>query len=494
MKPRHTIARWIRGIANRFEGAHTDVSRSSIPGALQGARFEAPAWTRRELVRRARYFERNSALVNRLADLFEAYTVGGGLVYQPASSDEKWNRKAKEFWDYWAQLPDASSRMTLGTLESLSARTWFIDGEAFIHKTFGDSKPKRARIQLFESHLVKSPSGAENSKTLWDGVGLNPGTGRPISYYVGSEDFSGNVFEPKPVEADHIIHLWEPSRPQQVRGLTYLYPILHLLHDLDDLQILEMRVAKQAGRVGIKRRTESGALDPDDFVRNGTVGGAEEDPARAEYYRKAFGGEEVVLQGDDDVVQFRNDRPSIVTMEYWRHLQSQVCAGVGIPYVLAFPESMQGTVYRGALDMAHAWFMARHQVIAGAFRQVYRHVMDQARFSEPTLRDPPADWARVRIHPPKACNVDVGRNSNALLAELAAGITTLSSIAGKNGEDWREVLAQRKAEQAEVERLGLKLQIGQVPSQAAADQQKSGTAEGDEDVEDDKPEPMRKAA
>ncbi len=133
--------------------------------------------------------------------------------------------------------------------------------------------------------------------------------------------------------------------------------------------------------------------------------------------------------------------------EYWRQLTEKVCAGVGIPYVLVYPESMQGTVYRGALDMSAVWFKSRHQVMSSAARRIYEYVMEYAIKSDPTLNDAPADWYEVAITAPRSPNVDVGRNSAAQLKELEAGILTYDEVYGSRGLDWRSAL-EAKAQQA----------------------------------------------
>jgi capsid protein len=142
-----------------------------------------------------------------------------------------------------------------------------------------------------------------------------------------------------------------------------------------------------------------------------------------------------------------SDRPSVNMRDYWRQLTEKVCAGVGIPYVLVFPESMQGTVYRGALDMSAVWFRARHAVMASAARRIWEYVMEYAIRVDPTLADSPDDWYEVAIQAPRAPNVDVGRNSAAQLAELEAGLTTYDEAYGARGIDWRSAL-EAKAQQA----------------------------------------------
>ncbi len=110
------------------------------------------------------------------------------------------------------------------------------------------------------------------------------------------------------------------------------------------------------------------------------------------YYEQVFGSAVKVLKNGDSFEQFATERPGVNMREYWRQLTEKVCAGVGIPYVLVYPESMQGTVYRGALDMSAVWFKSRHQVMSSAARRIYEYVMEYAIKTDPTLNDAPSDW------------------------------------------------------------------------------------------------------
>jgi capsid protein len=67
----------------------------------------------------------------------------------------------------------------------------------------------------------------------------------------------------------------------------------------------------------------------------------------------------------------------------------------------------------------------------------------------------PGDWRKVRFTPPRAINVDVGRNSAALISEFEAGFKTLEEIAAQEGKDWKEVMRQRAKEIAYAASLGI---------------------------------------
>jgi len=442
-----------------FEGARFSTTRSIvIESGPRDARFDADNSTRLELVRKARYFEKNNAIVNRMADIFETYVVGAGLQIQHVSQDEDWNAAAKVWWNGWERFPDIRSLQDFGTLQSLIARTWFVDGECFIRKVRGQSG--RPRLLVMEGHAIETPPDERENPQVIDGIRVDS-NGRPISYYVKHRK-GRNEFAYELVPAEQIIHVFEPSRPGQYRGLPFIYPVINTLHDLTDLQSLEMQAAKDAASRTNVIKVQGGSLDltqlrQSRFTASQSMNtGATATESRAEYYRDVTGSAPIVLQPGDDFQQFKSDRPSVVTREYWRYLSELACTGCGFPLVLVFPDSMQGTVYRGSLDMAAVFFRSRFQVMASALREVHAYVMGwAANGGESALSAKPEDWANIEIHPPRAVNVDVGRNSAATIAELEANLTTQAAECGKQGLDWRAVLRQRASEHEYAKQLGL---------------------------------------
>ena len=290
----------------RYEGARHSTQRSTLHGSVQSASFDIDPYSRYELVRRSRYFERNNAFVNRIADLFEQYTVGQGLAFFPSSSDAAWNASALSYWRDWQRFADLSSRLSFGSLQGIVARALFVDGEIFIVLTRGDSgKP---RIQLVESHRVKNPP-TQDGRTIIDGIEVDD-RGRPTAYWITNEDAKRKETFQR-VEAQFVVHVFEPGRPGQYRGLPALYPVMNDLHDLDDLQIFEMQAAKAASKVQNVIKTKEGEVTDDDIIR-GTVTGSD-GVERADYYKDVFGGEVAVLKHGDEFNQFQVERPSAAT-------------------------------------------------------------------------------------------------------------------------------------------------------------------------------------
>lgn len=451
------IASWFLAIVARYEGATFSPQRSIIPGPLTSPRFDCTAHSRQEIARKVRYFEKNNPLVQALAGKFENFVVGANPQLTPQSDDPAWNMRAKTWWDEWCLYCDLTSRQTFGCLLNLIARAWFLDGDVFVILTQGEMRNGKSypRIQLVEGHLCRTPPEYADDPMVVDGVRVDR-RGRPVGYYFAEEREAGKFTFGPMRPAEEVIHVFEPSRPGQLRGISFFHSVINELHDLDDLHILEMQAARENAHVTQWIETPNGELAAaeqrrlEKFAGTRAVTtntGGQGTETKAEYYRTVSGGTARVLQRGDKVSQNPGQRPSVTTVDYWKLKRELVCAGVEIPYCIVFPDSMQGTVYRGALDMATSYFRSRHTVIADVMRRIWGYVMSFGVATERSLASPPGNWRNVSILPPRAPNVDVGRNSAAQLAELAVGATNYELIYGPLGLAW-QVELRKKAEQA----------------------------------------------
>ena len=436
--------------------------RSTLPGWVRDARFDVSSAERREVLRKSRYFQYNNALANRLCDLFELYTVGAnGLQVTPASSDEAWNEVRLKSWGEWCKYPDLTSRQSFGTLQGLITRLWFFDGECFIIKT--KSKPVRGqngqiigparpRIQIVEAHRCETPDimADREGREIIEGIEVDD-RGRPIAYWI--KDGQTDIFSEaqyRRFNAEDVIHVFEPSRAGQYRGLPLIYPVINDLNDLDDLQILEMQAAKQNAQKTRVIKTASGEDEEGDAEEVPFLGKQRStdtnEVSRQDYYKTAFGAETQILKHGDEYAEYVPQRPSVAVQQYWEYLITKICAGVGIDKQLVYPTSMQGTLVRGTYDIADAFFRARSSVIADVVLEIYRWQTEWETQNIKELADPPADWREATTCPPRSVNADVGRNASAMLSMLDKGATTLEDIYAPQGKNWLERVKQRARE------------------------------------------------
>ncbi len=463
----------IDAILGRYEAVQYSPNRSWIHSALQHARLDLSKSTREELCRLALWFECNSEIVQKFLDVWECYTVGAGLQITPNSSSPEWNMRAKKWHTQWERYPDINSRQNFSTFMSLGSRAWFLQGEVFLMFVEGAAvgRPPYPRLQMIEGRLCMTPEDMtdQEGSTIIDGVRIDE-RGRPIGYYLAQEDSKGRKTFGAPKPAESIIHWFEPSRPGESRGKTYLHAGMNGLRDLDDLHVLEMIACKDAASISNVYKTGTGELNAAELIRSrgqvrqqgGTANSADSLEDRAAHVSEALGGRSVAIRQGEEVEQYRSERPSVTTREYWKYKTELACNAVGIPYCMVFPDVMQGTVYRGALDMAATFFQQRFCVVSDVCRRIYERNMNWARFNEPTLRDAPGDWANVIIHAPRAPNVDVGYNSAAALAELKVGACNFSQIYGPRGLDWREQFDALKEQLEYAKKIGLTELLGEM--------------------------------
>jgi capsid protein len=443
-----------------YEGAQWKAGEQGwIFGSLQDQRLDASAMTRMELMRKSRAFERNNAFQNRLADIFEQYTVGaGGLSLVSASKD------ATTYFNQWSKDCDALGLMDFGTIQTVAARDWFVDGECFLVKVIING---RLKIQIVEGHRVYTPpdlAGGEGV-TIVDGVTIDAAgrkTGVWVNVGIESAYATTSNEQWKFVRADDVYHIYEPSRAAMYRGLPFCYPVMNDLNDLDDLQKLVNQVAKQAATIGNVTTNRTGELSTKDARRVGirintaNATGQTTPKSVADYYQVKFGAQEIALQHGDSIKQFQAERPNLAEREHWDYLTGKICIGQGIAKQLVWPYSIQGTVARADNEVSAAFFRSRSTVLQCAVRWVFFNVIRWAQDYDRQVIRGGFDFTgfeNVVVRAPRSPNVDVGRNSKALVNELESGLRTFQDIYAEAGQDWTEQLTQKAKEAKFIKQL-----------------------------------------
>lgn len=472
---------------NRYEAASVPyLTRSWLYEGIQDARFDMDPYTRLELLRASRYFEKNSWVAERLAGVFCQYTFGpNGLTAIPSSSEESYNEPASHWWRGWSQFPNFENSIPLAVEQSVWGRRWFFDGEVYVYKGYSPDT-KRPRIKTIEAHRITNPGTdlADNGNQIIDGHEVDDSTGRTVAYYVGELEQGGMVgayagsymtsglvagpyLNPqisksvnyRRIPADRIIHLFEPSRSGQRRGISRLAAVLRTVHDLHDLQRLEMMAAKDAAETSYWVTNQSGTANTRGMratrlaIQSQDQAGNTVTKPGAQYSELTQGGAIRYLKIGEDIKQLASGRPSVTMQWYWDYLVRSICAGTGISALLVMPWSLQGTVTRADLDIMNSFFRARSSVAAAIIRELYVWVMGWAVKFDRALDGAPKDWFEVTVRPPRAVNVDVGRNSQAVIAEYEEGFRSLADIVGEMGHDWRHVLEQKAKEWSFMEQL-----------------------------------------
>ncbi|MEJ5250180.1 MAG: phage portal protein [Caldilinea sp.] len=399
-----------------------------------------------DMVARARWFEANSALANRLARVFVDYTVGpNGLLCVPNSSSERFNNLATEIWRATMDsifLRPLGQNGWAGALSAVAWR-WFFDGEIYLYT--GIRRDGSPFVQAIEAQNVATPP-RKTANTIVDGVEIDRETGEPLAYWVRE---AGGSF--RRLEAAQVIHVFDPARAGEYRGTPLIAPVLSDLLLLADLEMLERRSLQAAADLAVVLKLNAGEFTDVD-IRAQLLGFAADSPeeqaqdisARYEAYKKIMGGRTIALQKDEDAQIVVPNRPSTEQLQFWTYLVDKICAGVNTPSLLVLPpRQAQGTVVRAQVEAANNYFRSAAQVMMGVVRRIYEHVMRAVISLKYQRLSLPADYLAVSVRAPKQITVDAGYTSAAMINELAAGATHWELIYAPMGLDAREELRKK---------------------------------------------------
>jgi len=283
---------------------------------------------------RSRDAYRNNAIARAAIDRMVADIIGTGVSPKPMADAEDMRMRLIDAWEAWSLVCDADAQTDFYGLQTVALRAMFESGEVLGLLEGDDAGGIPLKIRLLESdHLPFKNERLKNGHQIIDGIELDA-RGRRVAYWLHPNhpsDFDLTRNEPVRVPAARVLHLFEATRPGQLRGVPLLAPVLVRLKDLDefdDAQLVRQKIANLF--VGfIKRPTpEPGAdyLGPD-------YKPLPDDPA--EQPPLAFKPGTLQELGYDEDVAFSN--PPGTTTGYKEFTQAQmhiVAAALGIPYAL----------------------------------------------------------------------------------------------------------------------------------------------------------------
>lgn len=199
-------------------------SRRFAPEARMGRTATETIAAAPQMRRRARYFAENDAHAAAGVEALVTYAWGSGAV--PAHADTALVTTFTE--DFWNNC-DADGRTNFGGLIALAFRAMAVDGEAFVILR-GDKLQLTPAEQVDESLTRELGGGAY----IAAGIEFNA-AGERVAYWVRpflpTQQFE-TYAPPVRVDAADVLHLFKPKGIGQIRGVSWLAPIMLKLADL----------------------------------------------------------------------------------------------------------------------------------------------------------------------------------------------------------------------------------------------------------------------
>lgn len=190
---------------------------------------------------RSRASVRNDGYSRGAIDRHVSNLVGTGIVPQSRAEDAAFRARLHQLWFDWTDQADADGYRDFNGLQALAARGWMEGGEMFLRlrpRLPQDGLTVPLQIQLLEPELVPHDytTVAPGGNPIRAGIEFDA-IGRRAGYWCWKARpeqldpvLPGAMVR---VPADQMVHLFEPLRAGQIRGLPQLTQSLVELFDIN---------------------------------------------------------------------------------------------------------------------------------------------------------------------------------------------------------------------------------------------------------------------
>lgn len=353
----------------------------------------------------------------------------------------------------WAEWCKKDTCHTAGTLSFADIERLLISsvaesGEVFVRivrKKFGRSNIPFS-LEVIEADLLDE----DHNEVLRNGREVRFGIERdewqrPVAYYFknkhpGDYTFTGTADKGKTrVPAEDVIHLFRQTRPGQSRGFPWFAPALVRMHHLAGFEEAEVIKARaQASIMGFIKSESDGLSDgTQDNQRVTTF-----DPGTIEH----------LLPGED-FTSFAPTSPGGQFEPFMRAMLRAVAAGLGVSYESLsrdYSQSNYSSSRLALLDDRDNWRTLQQWMIENFHSRVFEQWLDMAWASGeldlPNYAGNESMYKSVRFVPRGWSWVDPVKEVNAYKDAVRSGFMTVSDVVAQSGQDFDELITQRKRE------------------------------------------------
>ncbi|GAA0303418.1 phage portal protein [Rhodovulum strictum] len=373
---------------------------------------------------RAAALSMNNPIAARAVEAWAAALVGKGWQVQSQHPDRQIARVLNDELEalVWPLMP-------------MIARAVVRDGECFVRML---SSPDGFRLSLLPADQIDPAM----TRDLGDGARIVAGVefdgSEQVTAYHVLPDAPGTPFgtygETLRIPASEILHVFDRQFPGQVRGVTWLAPVLLKLADYDaasDAMLMNLKV--QALFAGFITDLEGGTAGFDGTEKAGTVNVSLEP-----------GAMRMLPPGSD--VKFSQPSGGLSQqVEFIKSQLHEIAAGLGLMYEQLSGDLSQANYSSarfGLLEFRRRAEMLQRTLIEGQLlRPLWRHWIGwKALAGEISPEDATApDYRAVRFVPPGWQWVDPLKEVNAEVRAIEAGLKSRAEVVAGRGRDLDEV-------------------------------------------------------
>ncbi len=409
-----------QNLRRSYEGVRGDKRGVGLHGSHASETLAATG----PLRSRARHLAVNSGYISNAVNSIVAEVVGSGIepTHRTTGHIERFRK--------WSRFADADGRTSLSGLLAQMTHACVVDGEAFalIQETNLGIGLRLLPAEMIDETVTWS---REDGSYCVNGVEFNADGTRAAYWVLPSlpTEIFPTAREPIRIAAENLLHLFKPTGPGQVRGVSWLAPVMLTVNDHGQLQ--------DALLIGQKISALHAGFVTD---HNDTSGS---DPFDGEEWVDLVPGTVRRLPGGTDV-KFSNPTEARDGVGFSKHILGQIAAGLGVPQHLCDGD-LTGANYS---SLRAGLLPFRRKVEQFQYHCLVPQVLDP-------LWDRVIGRQGVEWLMPRPLQVDPQKDTEALISQIEAGLVSRTQAVASFGWDAAKLDQEIADERARAERLGL---------------------------------------
>jgi len=434
-----------------FAGANPGLMRP-YPEQLNTTEDFKQAYERIVLIRAARQMEEDFPFFDGILSDYVTYVIGD-LQYLPETGNPEADKVIRDYLDLQFATCDIQQTRDLKKLSDIAVRTYLRDGECGMipYETEMGIKIKSISADLIGNPLIGANIGPNN----YNGIIVDGSSGAPIFYdrYRRLPKLNCYVFAER-IEANNFFHIFDPFRFEQWHGVTAFKNAIE--HAFDIYQIV------QFSKMNIKYRSSQlpWIKNEQGKPRGGMFTAQPPDSstgAATPYTINTQGTSMTFLKLNEGIMEFPNDFPNQQFLPMISELKRDCALGAKLPAEFCYRSENGGVIQRFYVSKARATFEEAKRLMRTQFLNPYKgreiqHGIDTGRLDLRAFGTLSQDMARFkgRWQMGRSISVDYGKESDADIKLIDAGLTSPDNYCAEAGTDIRTIRAQLKEHAAQI--------------------------------------------
>ncbi len=433
---------------------------------------------------RARELAVNNPHCRQYLSLLQVNVLGDkGMKVQPQvkQADGSFNKSANDAisaaYTKWARSASADGRLSLTQVGHLAIKTLATDGEAFIELVTAPLNKSWFSVHLLDTELIDyqynrlrgTDANGFPVNEIRMGIEIDEYM-RPVAYHVRLHLPTEAAITGEParriIPANRVLHLMDPERADQTRGISWFNSVAVPLHMLEKYCEAELVAARTASaKMGWLKFTDAAAM----YLAQD---GGESIPTEPIKYDAAPGSIETLPPGME-FQAWSPDHPTTAFEAYTKAILRQIASGLGVSYhsLTNDLENVNYSSIRSGLLIERDTYRRLQQMFVDRFYMpIYEAWMENALLAG-AIDVPSRDankYSFVEFIPRGWQWVDPLKDVNAAILAVQNGFASRHQICAQTGVDFETVLSQLSHESQRQKELGLTLGEGVDMSQITA--------------------------